>query len=482
MRFQKVAVANRGEIAVRILHALKELGIGSVLLHSSEDAHSMAARLADESLCIGPGEPQESYLNVSAITEGLKSCSAEAIHPGVGFLSESSQLAKACRDMGAVFIGPSEKHMDLFGSKIQALQCAKSLGIPVLPSCFCKDQNDSVLFEKAKELGFPLMIKAAGGGGGLGLQKVTDEKDFLTALHSVQRLSQTAFGSDEIFLEKYIEGGRHIEVQIFGDFTGKIHLLSDRDCSVQRRHQKIIETAPVQSLHPLVREQIIQSAIQLGQSVQYEQAGTVEFLVKDNDFYFLEMNTRLQVEHPVTEMILGVDLVQAQILNAMKQPPFTDTHFKPRGYAMECRIYSQDSSTGLPVSGVLGSMKWTLTPHSRLDLGYESFDRIPPFYDSLIGKLIVWGMNREVAIQKMKYILENSFVFGVPTNTGELIDILSDPLFISNTHDLQFLDNKVFSKVQLSQQDLQQVQKYLPQCEENPCSTKSDFNPWFHTW
>ena len=436
--FKKIAIANRGEIAVRIIQTIKEMGIKSVLLNSSEDCNTAAYRLADETLCIGLGEPKESYLNIDHIMEGVKSSGAEALHPGIGFLSESPDLAQACLQQGIVFIGPAIEQLKLFGCKTQALEYVQSLGVPVLPSAVCESQNESDFLHQAQKIGYPLMIKSVYGGGGIGIKKIDQESDLLKELKSMQRLSQTAFGSERVFLEKYLEGGQHIEVQIFGDFLGNIHHLFERNCSIQRRNQKIIEEAP-SNLSSELKEKIGKTACLIGKSIQYQSAGTVEFLVKDNEFYFMEMNTRLQVEHPVTEMLLGVDLVRAQILNAMKQAPFLSNHFQSRGHSIECRIYSQEPLSLRPVSGALGTMRWMPAPHSRFDMGYESGDVLPSFYDSLIGKVIVWDSNRARAIEKMKFILQNSFVFGLTTNISELVQILSSVPFTSNHYDIQFL-------------------------------------------
>ena len=480
--FKKIAVANRGEIAVRIIQTIKEMGMTSVLLHSSEDCNTMAYRLADETLCIGLGEPKDSYLNIDHIIEGIKSSGAEALHPGIGFLSESPDLAQACLQQGIVFIGPTIEQLTLFGSKTKALEYVQSLGVPVLPSTVCDSQNDNDFLIQAKKIGYPLMIKSVYGGGGIGIKKINQESDFLKELKSMRRLSQTAFGSQRVFLEKYLEGGQHIEVQIFGDFLGNIHHLFERNCSIQRRNQKIIEEAP-SHLSSELKERLWKTACLIGESIQYQNAGTIEFLVKDDEFYFMEMNTRLQVEHPVTELLLGVDLVRAQILNSMKQIPFLNNHFQPRGHSIECRIYSQEPLSLRPVSGALGTIQWMNTPHSRFDMGYESGDILPSFYDSLIGKVIVWGENRVRATEKMKFILKNSFVFGLTTNISELIQILSSVDFTSNKYNIQFLTQQFkYSPEKLSPEDQNLVQQYVDLYNNNTKTLVKTFNPWFHSW
>ena len=471
----KVAVANRGEIAVRILKTLKEMRMPSVLLHSSEDADSLAYRLADETLCIGSAESQHSYLNITNIIEGAQSAGAKALHPGVGFLSESSKLAEACRSADILFIGPQVEQIELFGNKVRALNHVQSLGLSTLPF-YSFAHSDQALVRKAEEIGFPLLIKLALGGGGVGIKKVNKQKDFLSALSSVQNMGRSVFGSSEVYLESFLANGRHIEVQIFGDFKGKVHQLFERDCSVQKRNQKIIEESPA-FLDEETRQNILDTAQKIAQSVQYQGAGTVEFLVKDKEFYFIEMNTRLQVEHPVTEMVLGVDLVRAQILTVLKRPPFVHP-LKSKGHSIECRICSQDFETQVPVSGSFGRIHWMNLPHSRLDMGYESYDRLPAYYDALIGKVIVWAETRPLAIEKMKCILENSIVFGIPTNINEHLSILNNAQFLDNKFHVGFSPSEI-SKSELSEKEksLIQQQADLLQVENN-----SAFNPWLHNW
>lgn len=477
-RFTKIAAAGRGEIAVRIIKTIQEMGMTSVLLHSSEDQNTLAFRLADETLCIGGGAPQSSYLNIHNIIEGIQSSGAQAVHPGAGFLSESADFAQACSENNIVFIGPSTEQLKLFGSKIQALQHVQSLGVPVLILSADESRIDS-----SQKRSYPLMIKADGGGGGIGIKKVDKEEDFLESLKSVQRISQSAFGSKRVFLEKYLNRCRHIEVQIFGDFSGRVYHLFERNCSVQKRNQKIIEETP-SNLPQNLKDVLFKTACRIGESVNYQGAGTVEFLVQDNDFYFLEMNTRLQVEHPITEMLLGVDLVRAQILNAMKQAPFFNTSFQPRGHALECRIYSQDLETQRPLSGRLGALQWRTAPHSRLDMGYESYDVIPSFYDSLIGKAAAWDVCRSSCIEKMKWILKNSFVFGMSVNIPELLAVLSSDSFKNNQYDLQFLNQQLSSrpKFDLSKDEQEWIQECIKRYESGKNIQKEKFNPWFYHW
>ena len=472
--FKKVAIPNRGEIAVRIIKALKELSIPSVLLYASEDQGSLAYRLADETLCIGGGSVQENYLNISAVINGALSMGADALHPGVGFLSENFLLAQSCKENDITFIGPSIKCIQLFGNKLSALKHVHSLGVPLLPSYFGNNQEDAVLVKEGKKIGYPLLIKLAKGGGGVGIKKVLKEEDFLTALKSVQDLGQSVFNSSQVYLEKFLKDAQHIEVQIFGDTKGCIQHLFGRNCSIQKRNQKIIEES-LFGIHKNIEHKIYQKSIDIAQSVHYRNAGTVEFLLKEDQFYFLEMNTRLQVEHPVTELLLNVDLVQAQIIEAMGGAPLKD--FTPRGHVLECRIYSQDFETSHPVSGEFGTIQWTPTPQSRWDAGYESYDKLPSSYDSLIGKAIVRGETRAQCIEQMKYILESSIIFGIPTNQAELLSILDHPSFVENKFHTEFLVQT--TPLQLTEEEKKLIQS---RCSLINSKTTNEFNPWTHRW
>ena len=479
--FKKVAIANRGEISVRIIKTLKEMNITSVLLHSLEDQGSLAYRLADETLCIGGGHVQESYSNISAVVNGALSMRANALHPGVGFLSENYQLAQACKDQNIVFIGPAIEHIQLFGNKLKALKHVHSLGVPLLSSYFGSSQDDETLLNESVRIGFPLLIKLALGGGGVGIKKVNRKEDFLEALTSVQNLGKSIFNSSDVYIEKFLEEGQHIEVQIFGDSHGNIRHLFGRNCSVQKRNQKVIEES-LFGLHPNIEQKLYQIAVDIGKSIQYKNAGTVEFLLKDDEFYFLELNTRLQVEHPVTELLLGVDLVKAQILEAIGEKPFEE-ELVAKGHTLECRICSQDFQTGYPVSGEFGTIQWMQAPHSRLDMGYESYDRLSSLYDSLIGKIIVWAENRTQCIEKMKSILENSIVFGLPTNQAELLSVLNHSDFIENKFHIGFLEEKIKTpSLELSQEEQQLIQGQCALLKSSLNSTSSAFNPWLHQW
>ena len=473
--FKKIAIANRGEIAVRIIKTLKEMGISSVLLHSAEDQDSMAARLADETLCIGPGELQESYLNLLAVIEGAQSSGACALHPGVGFLSERALLAEACLKKGIEFIGPPPEQLHLFENKISALKYAASLGVPTLP--FCTEEKE------IEQIGWPVMIKLSFGGGGVGIFKAAGPKDFKSALEKARRLGESVFGSGEIFFEKYLEKARHIEVQIFGSPEGKVISLGERDCSIQRRNQKVIEQAP-SFLSKELKDQMVQSACLIASSTRYKNAGTVEFLVKGDEFYFMEMNTRLQVEHPTTEMIFGLDLVKAQILTAEGKDFFDpEKPLKPRGWAIEGRIYFQDENH-IPASGKLAGVKWLSLPHSRLDMGYESYDLVSPHYDPMMGKAIAWGGGHKEAAQKLKCLLQNSFVFGLPTNMAELIDILSDPDYLAGRFSIGShpKNKQKIKKGPLSDEEIDWILKQAPASSKRGVKENKIFNPWLSPW
>ena len=481
---KKIAIANRGEIACRVLNTCEEMGLKSVLLYSSADEQSLASRTAKEKICIGPGDPLQSYLNIPAIIEGAKSAGADSLYPGYGFLSENPELAWACKKNNILFIGPSPESLKLFGDKISARKQAKKCGLNPIPGFFAA--NSSQLLEGAKKIGFPVIIKAGRGGGGRGLRVVPSEKAWPEALEGALRESKQAFGSEEIFIEKYLLKARHIEVQIFGDSSGKIHYLSDRDCSVQRKHQKIIESAPVENLPQSLRNKMAVSALKLLQSVHYKQAGTVEFLYANGEFYFMELNPRLQVECPVTELILGIDLVKAQILTAMGFPAFSSRQksFSPRGYSIQCRIYAENIKQGLPLSGRLGDCYFPTGPGRRFDLSYEAGDEIPGFYDSMIGKVIVQAEDRASTIAKMKWTLKNTAIFGVQTNINFLLDFLSQEKFINNEVDVQFVEKEFLpawkepSAEDLPSAALSKVRKAFPAVKNLPKKEPAKFNPW----
>ena len=436
---RKIAIPNRGEIAVRIITACQEMGIKTVLLYSAADRNSKATRISNEKICIGPAEPLKSYLNIKAIITAALSVQADAIHPGYGFLSESSQLASACKNNGLIFIGPSTNQLELFGDKALTRQKAQAYGIPVLPA------NLKCQLRCAQAIGFPVIIKAAHGGGGRGLRVVHLEKDWNESLAAAKREVKNAFGSEEIFIEKYLPAAQHIEVQVFADASGEVHYLFDRNCSIQRNHQKIIEEAPAESVPLTIRQKMKKAALDLMCSVGYQQAGTVEFLYQEDKFYFMEVNPRLQVECPVTEMILGVDLVKAQILTAAGHFPFINKSLKPKGHSIQCRIYAEDMQKQVPTFGCLGSCVFPYGAGRRVDIGFESGDEISEFYDSMIGKIIVWDENRIRALKRMKIALSETIIFGVKTNVSFLQDLLSHHQFVASQINTRFVQ-EVFLK------------------------------------
>lgn len=440
-RIEKIAIANRGEVAVRIIHACQELGIRTVLLHSEADQGSRAWRLADERVCIGPAPTAESYLRIDRNIEGAIAAGAQAIHPGFGFLSENADFAAACEKAGLIFIGPRAETIRALGDKISAKKLIEKANVPTVPGYMGEDQRTARLIVEAERIGFPVIVKAAAGGGGRGMKVIRSRAEAGELIASAQREAQSAFGSSTVFLEKYLDHAKHIEFQIFGDFTGRCVHLFERECSVQRRHQKIVEEALSPSLTPELREKMAKAAVALAETAGYSGAGTVEFLVQDGEFYFLEMNTRLQVEHPVTEMVLGVDLVKAQILNAAKEfRLWKQEELVPRGHAIECRVYAEDPyNRGLPSTGRLIGMHWPEGPGRRFEVGFEAGDEITPFYDPMIAKIIVWDEDRPRAIRKMLRVLDETIIFGVRTNIPYLKAILSHPEFVSGTMTTQFI-------------------------------------------
>ncbi len=445
MNFKKVAIANRGEVAVRIIHACKELGIETALLHSDADVDTKAYRLADECVCIGSGPSIESYLNIQNNIDGSLSVGADAVHPGFGFLSENPNFSKACKEVGIVFIGCSSKVMALMGNKVEARKVAKQAGLLVLEGLESADVQACAQY--AEEIGYPVIIKATGGGGGKGLKIVRSSKEFQEQWSSAQRESQSSFGSSEVFLEKYLAHAKHIEVQVLADSKGNVVTVGERECSVQRRHQKIIEEAPCLSLDSTTKESMYEASQKLASSIGYVGAGTVEFLYEGGMFYFLEMNTRLQVEHPVTELVYGMDLVKEQIRIAEGAPlSVTQSEIIPRGHALECRLYAEDAyAGGLPSTGILGSVIWPMGPHRRFDVGFETGDEIKPLYDSMIAKIITWDTARAENLRKMQEVLSNVIVFGVQTNIPLLREIIRHSDFSKGVMTTEFIE-KYFSE------------------------------------
>jgi len=488
-KFEKVAIANRGEVAVRIIRACQELGLETVLLHSSADTGSFAYRMADETICIGDAESNKSYLNLQANVDGALSAGAMAIHPGFGFLSENADFAQAVTDAGMTFIGPTADNIRLFGDKISAKAHVEKIGGPTIPGYQGRDQSVERLLKECDRIGYPLICKAAAGGGGRGLKVIRSRGEAKDLIASAQRESLSAFGSAQVFLEKYLDQAKHIEVQIFGDAGGRVHALFERECSVQRRHQKIIEEALSPALDENLRAEIGEVARGLAEKAGYVNAGTVEFLLQDGKFYFMEMNTRLQVEHPVTELVAGVDLVKAQIVTAAGQALPWPKNFVPRGHAIECRLYAEDPYRGgIPSTGKILEAHWPQGPSRRFDVGYESGDTVTSHYDSMLAKVIVWDETRVRAIQKLKRVLGQTIVFGVRTNIPLLQQVLSHEEFLSGKMTTRFFDtyfSKPLPAQECSPSELKMVQTLNQRLSDTADASQAngeEANPFVHTW
>jgi acetyl/propionyl-CoA carboxylase alpha subunit len=442
-KINRVAIANRGEVAVRIIKACEELGIETVLLHSDADIQSRAYRMATKNICIGPAPTAQSYLNIEANINAAIAAGADAVHPGFGFLSENADFAAECEKNGLIFIGPSSEAIRKLGDKVSFKNMAKQAGLPLIPGYEGEDQSLKTLLLQVEKIGLPVIVKAAAGGGGRGMKLIRELKDASDLIESAQREALSAFGSEKVFLEKYLEKAKHIEFQIFGDCTGQVVHLFDRECSVQRRHQKIIEEATSPSLTEDLRRKMGEVACTIASLGKYKNAGTVEFLLQDAQFYLLEVNTRLQVEHPVTEEVMGVDLVKMQILTAQDNFIFSSQDIRiPKGHSIECRVYAENAFMGgMPSTGKLGFVQWPEGPRRRFEFGFESGDTITSHYDPMIAKVIVWDETRPRAIEKMIRTLKDSTVFGVHTNIPYLIQILQHDEFRNGTMTTRFIEN-----------------------------------------
>lgn len=440
---RRIAIANRGEVAVRIIRACEELGLETVLLHSDVDMNSRAYRMATKKICIGPAPTAQSYLNIEANINGALAAGADAVHPGFGFLSENADFAQQCEKAGLLFIGPSSEAIRKLGDKISFKNLAQQAGLPLIPGYQGENQNIDFLMKEVERIGLPVIVKAAAGGGGRGMKLIQSMSDAKDLIESAQREALSAFGSSQVFLEKYLGHAKHIEFQIFGDSTGHVVHLFDRECSVQRRHQKIIEEATSPSLTDDLRRKMGETACTIASLGKYKNAGTVEFLLQDGEFYLLEVNTRLQVEHPVTEEVLGVDLVKMQILTAQGKFIFPPNEIRiPKGHSIECRVYAENPyMNGVPSTGLLGLVQWPEGPRRRYEYGFDSGDTITSYYDPMIAKVIVWDENRPRAIQKMIRTLKDSTVFGVHTNIPYLIEILSHEEFQSGKMTTRFIES-----------------------------------------
>ncbi|MGH7262978.1 MAG: acetyl-CoA carboxylase biotin carboxylase subunit [Candidatus Rokuibacteriota bacterium] len=431
--FHKILIANRGEIALRILRACRELGIRTVVAHSKVDAQSLPVRLADESICIGPDEARSSYLNIPSIICAAEITDSEAIHPGYGFLSENAAFAEICRACGIVFIGPSPEAIRLMGDKAEARELARQAGVPIIPGSEGGLKDEEQALSLADAIGFPVMLKATSGGGGRGMRIVKSRDALPQSFATCRAEASAAFGSSEVYLEKFLDQARHIEVQVLGDRGGtRIHL-GERDCSVQRRHQKLLEESPAPVLASETRAGLYKAALSLAQAVNYTSAGTVEFLVdQEGHFYFIEMNTRIQVEHPVTEMVTGIDLVREQIRIAAGEPlGYKQEAVSSAGHAIECRINAEDSETFTPCPGRVTAWVPPGGPGVRVDSHLLASYTIPAVYDSLIAKIIVHGRDREEAIRRMQRALAETIIEGIKTTIPFHQRLLADPQFLA---------------------------------------------------
>jgi acetyl-CoA carboxylase biotin carboxylase subunit len=439
--FDKVLIANRGEIALRIQRACKELGIATVAVHSTADADAMHVRLADESVCIGPPPASESYLNIPRLLAACEITGADAIHPGYGFLSENARFAEILEEHGITFIGPTSEHIRIMGDKIEAKETAKRLGIPVVPGSDGAVTNDAQALKVARDMGFPVLIKAAAGGGGRGMKVARTPEDLSMALATARAEAKAAFGDDSVYMEKYLSTPRHIEIQVFGDGKGNAIHLGERDCSLQRRHQKIWEEAPSPALNAESRKKIGETVAKAMQKLKYRGAGTVEFLFEDGEFFFIEMNTRLQVEHPVTEAITGLDLVIEQIRVASNAPlSIKQSDLVFSGHAIECRINAENPKNFRPSPGKITYWHPPGGLGVRVDSGAYQGYRIPPNYDSLIGKLIVHGKTRNECLMRLRRCLSEFVIDGIETTIPLFGELVRHPDIANGMYDIHWLE------------------------------------------
>jgi len=439
--FKKILIANRGEIAVRIIRACKEWGIPTVAVHSNVDKESMHVRMADESVCVGSHQPVNSYLNIPALMSAIELTNADAVHPGYGFLSENSNFAKILEDNKINFIGASSKHIKMMGDKIQAKRIAKENGLPVIEGSEGGVTDIAQAKELCKKIGFPVLIKASGGGGGKGMKIVYKEEEFETLFSTAKSEAQKYFGNDEVYIEKFFQNPRHIEVQILAGKNNVVHL-HERDCSVQRRHQKLIEETPSPVLNDEIRKNLFEKTVNMVAKIGYMGAGTVEFIYEDGKFYFLEMNTRVQVEHPVTEMVTGVDIIKEQIWIAFSgETALKQSDINPRGHAIECRINAEDASKNFqPSPGIIGMCHQPSGFRTRVDGAIFQGYKVTPYYDSMICKLICHGRNRTEAIQRMNRSLDEFVIEGIITTIPLHKKLLNHKKFINSDFNVSWLD------------------------------------------
>ena len=443
--FNKVLIANRGEIALRILRACKDLGVKTVAIHSSADKDLMHVRLADESVCIGPPNPTESYLNAPAIISAMEVTNSDAVHPGYGFLSENSDFAEQVERSGFTFIGPSPETIRLMGDKVSAIEVMRDAGVPTVPGSNGPiNDNSDINIKLAQKIGYPVIIKAAAGGGGRGMRVVHNESELLSSIQLTQTEANNFFGNGVVYLEKFLERPRHIEIQVIGDGKGNAIHLGDRDCSLQRRHQKVLEEAPAPGISSKSRDLITKTCIQACRNMKYRGAGTLEFLYQDENFYFIEMNTRVQVEHPVTEMICNFDIVKEQIKIASGDSlSISQEDVNIKGHAFECRINAENAKTFLPSPGKVNRFHSPGGLGIRVDSHIYSGYEVPPFYDSLIAKLVTYGNSRKEALIKMKNALDEILIEGINTNIPLHQDLVNDIEFQKGCVTIHYLEQKL---------------------------------------
>jgi acetyl-CoA carboxylase biotin carboxylase subunit len=444
--FSKILIANRGEIAVRVIRACREMGIESIAVYSDADAHALHTTLADRRVRIGPAPAASSYLSVDAIVSAARATGAEAVHPGYGFFSENPRLASACVEVGITFIGPTAEVIDRMGSKIAARRLAREAGVPVVPGETPTDQSDSAIAAAAMSVGFPVLLKPSEGGGGIGMKTVRDQASLAGAIAQARREATAAFGDGTLYVERLVENPRHVEFQVLADHHGHVVHLFERECSIQRRHQKVIEETPSTALTEALRRRMGEAAVAVARAAGYRNAGTMEFLLEGTAnsarFYFLEMNTRLQVEHPVTEQVTGVDLVRAQIAVAAGEAlPWTQEALSQRGHAIEARVYAEDPARNdLPQAGPLLLYREPSMPGVRVDAGVTEGSEVSVHYDPLLAKLIAWGETRDAARRRALAALRSYPVLGIRTNIALLIALLEHPRFMAGALDTGFLD------------------------------------------